>query len=195
MQTFVPWPDFNESASVLDNKRLNKQLLEGRQIYGILVSGRRSGAWVNHPAVKMWRNYDMALFEYLEAIKDECIYRNIQTKKNWDAIMDIHNNNWNRGSNTILPPWWDDDRIHLSHRQNLYKKDSEYYAYFVNDNRLSAVSCCDTCSYFWPVAGHAKEYTPDPNWQKDDPDNAMAVAMYIKNNKPVDKSLLINLDW
>lgn len=30
---------------------------------------------------------------------------------------------------------------------------------------------------------------------KDNPDNAIAVAMYIKNNKPVDKSLLINLDW
>jgi hypothetical protein len=30
---------------------------------------------------------------------------------------------------------------------------------------------------------------------KDNPDNAMAVAMYIKNNQPVNKTLLINLDW
>lgn len=30
---------------------------------------------------------------------------------------------------------------------------------------------------------------------KDNPEAALAVAMYIKNNKPVDKSLLINLDW
>jgi hypothetical protein len=30
---------------------------------------------------------------------------------------------------------------------------------------------------------------------QDNPENAMAVAMYIKNNKPVDKTLLINLDW
>ena len=30
---------------------------------------------------------------------------------------------------------------------------------------------------------------------KNKPENAMAVAMYIKNNQPVDKTLLINLDW
>lgn len=30
---------------------------------------------------------------------------------------------------------------------------------------------------------------------QDDPENALAVAMYIQNNKPVDKTLLINLDW
>lgn len=30
---------------------------------------------------------------------------------------------------------------------------------------------------------------------KDNPENAMAVAEYIKNNKPVDKTLLINLEW
>jgi len=30
---------------------------------------------------------------------------------------------------------------------------------------------------------------------KDNVDNALAVAMYIQKNKPVDKTLLINLDW
>lgn len=150
MQTFVPWPDFDESASVLDNKRLNKQLLEGRQIYQIIAENRTKGGWVNHPAVKMWRNYDNALFDYLLAIKIECSTRGIETTKNWDAITTMHKNNWHRGSKTVLPPWWNDDRVHLSHRQNLYKKDPEYYAYFVDDNRLSAVSCCDTCSYVWP---------------------------------------------
>lgn len=30
---------------------------------------------------------------------------------------------------------------------------------------------------------------------QDNPENAMAVAIYIQNNKPVDKTLLINLDW
>lgn len=30
---------------------------------------------------------------------------------------------------------------------------------------------------------------------QDNPENAMAVAVYIKNNAPVDRSLLINLNW
>lgn len=150
MQTFIPFSDFNESAASLDNKRLNKQLLEGRQIYQILAHNRTTGGWVNHPAVKMWRNYDNALFNYLVAIKNECNYRNIQTEKNWNAIIDLHESNWNRGTGIIMPPWLGDERVHLSHRQNLYNKDPDYYAFFADDNRLSAVSCCDKCNYFWP---------------------------------------------
>lgn len=148
MQTFVPYADEILSAAALDKKRLNKQLLEGRQIYSILASGRRTGAWVNHPAVKMWRHYDMALFKYLEAIKDECVYRGIQTEKNWDAILDIHDKNWNRGGNVVLPPWWGDERVHESHRNNLYVKDADYYSQFATAKR---VACCDKCNYFWPT--------------------------------------------
>ena len=151
MQTFVPWPDVYESARSLDNKRLNKQLLEGRQIYKILSSNQKTGGWVNHPAVNMWRNYDNALFFYLNAIKIECTYRDISTEKNWSEIMRMHEMNYFRGTSYDMPPWWGDERVHLSHRQNLYNKDPEYYAYFVEDNHLSAVSCCDTCSYFWPT--------------------------------------------
>ena len=51
MQTFVPFADFDMSAQSLDNKRLNKQLLEGRQVYQILADNRTKGGWVNHQAV------------------------------------------------------------------------------------------------------------------------------------------------
>lgn len=148
MQTFVPFADLSSSASSLDSKRLNKQLLEGRQIYGILSSGKRTGAWVNHPAVKMWRCYDNGLYEYLRVVKDECDHRGIQTKKNWDAIEEMHENNWNRGGNIVMPPWWGDERVHESHRNNLYVKDSDYYSDFESAHR---VTCCDKCNYFWPT--------------------------------------------
>ena len=148
MQTFVPFPELDYSAQCLDNKRLNKQLLEGRQIYNILSSGKTSGAWVNHPAVKMWRNYDNALYAYLINIYQECIARGIKADKNWEVIEQMHHWNWNRGSNTIMPPWWGDERVHQSHRNNLYVKDPEYYAEFHIDSR---VTCCDACNYFWPT--------------------------------------------
>jgi hypothetical protein len=148
MQTFVPFADSAASARVLDNKRLNKQLLEGRQIYNILASGKRTGAWVNHPAVKMWRNYDTGLYHYLYAIKRECDARGIQTEKNWTAIEDMHEHNWHRGDNVVMPAWWNDERVHESHRNNLYVKDSDYYAAFLTARR---VTCCDKCNYFWPT--------------------------------------------
>lgn len=156
MQTFVPFTDHSKSALVLDSKRLNKQLLEGRQIYSILSSGRKTGGWVNHPAVKMWRNFDNALFAYLEAMKDECVHRGIQTDKNWSAILDMHDKNWNRGSNTIMPSWWGDDRVHDSHRFNLYRKDPEFYGVFeYEQNKV----CCDKCNYFWPT--HVSMYSAE----------------------------------
>jgi hypothetical protein len=148
MQTFVPYADMLESAAVLDNKRLNKQLLEGRQIYSILANKRTKGGWVNHPAVKMWRNYDNSLFEYLIAIKYECDERGISTEKNWDAIQEMYDWNWDRGSNVIMPPWWGDERVHESHRNNLHVKDPEFYAEFRNASRIT---CCKDCNYFWPT--------------------------------------------
>jgi hypothetical protein len=148
MQTFVPYKSFIKSAVVLDNKRLNKQLLEGRQIYSILANNRTKGGWINHPAVKMWRNYDNALFEYLVAIKYECDDRGISTEKNWEAIQEMYDWNWDRGDSVVMPQWWGDERVHQSHRNNLYRKDPEYYVEFINDKR---VTCCDRCNYFWPT--------------------------------------------
>lgn len=156
MQTFVPYADVNESASVLDNKRLNKQLLEGRQIYNIIAGNRTTGGWVRHPAVLMWRNYDMGLYSYLTAMRDECESRGISWEKNWLAIEDIHNNNWHRGDSVVMPPWIGDERIHQSHRNNLYRKDPEYYAEFVNDG---FISCCPDCNYVW--ASHLLMYNDE----------------------------------
>lgn len=151
MQTFVPYADFDESAAVLDNKRLNKQLLEGRQIYQILASGKTKGGWVNHPATRMWRNHDNAFFSYLEAIKDECVRRGIQVDNNWAAITHTHEWNYFRGTGFTLPDWWGDERIHLSHRQNLYQKDPSWYGDFAYDFSLDKSRCCDRCNYFWPT--------------------------------------------
>lgn len=148
MQTFVPFTDNAMNAAVLDSRRLNKQLLEGRQIYKILANNQRSGAWANHPAVKMWRNYDTGLFEYLRHMKDECVNRGISTEKNWNALVNMHNNNWHRGDNIVMPPWWGDMLVHDSHKANLYRKDSDYYEQFKDAHNSP---CCDKCLYNWPT--------------------------------------------
>jgi len=154
MQTFVPFANFKRSAAALDNSRLNKQLLEGRQIYQILAENRTRGGWVNHPAVKMWRNYDNALYSYLDAIRQECDYRGISTEKNWVAINQMYDRNWYRGDNIVLPPWLGDVRVHQSHKGNLYRKNSEFYFQFSKVTEWE--TCCDKCNYFWPT--HTDQY-------------------------------------
>lgn len=161
MQTFLPFVyNFDLSAKSLDNKRLNKQLLEGRQIYAALL-GQTKG-WVNHPATKMWKNHENMLFKYLYAIKRECERRGIQTEKNWTAIEEMHESNYNRGDGLTIPGWMTDEqianKIEITHRGNLYKKDPDYYVEFYLESRkyLKHV-CCDTCNYYWYTHKLVKE--------------------------------------
>ncbi|CAB5220198.1 hypothetical protein UFOVP235_1, partial [uncultured Caudovirales phage] len=66
MQTFMPYETFATSAKVLDNKRLNKQITEARQIMRALARKRLGikAGWQNHPAVRMWEGHMLALQRY-----------------------------------------------------------------------------------------------------------------------------------
>ena len=83
MQTFVPLAttDFIQIAKTLDNKRLNKQALEGWQILMTLLeldplgNDRIPKGWANHPAVKMWRGSETLLMNYVVAMGVEWVSR------------------------------------------------------------------------------------------------------------------------
>ncbi|HEY6739659.1 MAG TPA: MSMEG_6728 family protein, partial [Actinopolymorphaceae bacterium] len=62
MQTFLPYPDFRQTARVLDPKRLGNQRSETLVI--VRVCHIRTYGWQNHPAVTMWRGYEQALISY-----------------------------------------------------------------------------------------------------------------------------------
>ena len=62
MQTFLPVPDFAETARILDDVRLGKQRVETYQIIRTL-DGVTKG-WRHHPAVKMWRGHEACLLDY-----------------------------------------------------------------------------------------------------------------------------------
>ena len=149
MQTFLPFKDFDDSARSLDNKRLNKQILEGYQILKVLNNPDPRAAWRNHPAVKMWRGHEQALFLYIKAMLEQADFRGIKTDKNKDNIYTLRLatlKNWGNG----YPSWFktDIDRVTESHRANLYRKDPEYYHEFSHEQ---ANPCCDKCQYYWPT--------------------------------------------
>src|SRR5689334_13967442 len=62
MQTFLPDPDFDESARLLDTARLGKQRVETLQILRALELP--DYGWAAHPAVLMWRGRVPALVAY-----------------------------------------------------------------------------------------------------------------------------------
>lgn len=136
MQTFLPYPDFEQTARVLDWRRLGKQRAEALTILRCL---RVPNRWVHHPAVRMWRGYEDALKAYLNACIDEWIrrgYRNNMEKMPHEPDPE-------------MPPWLGDPAFHRSHQSNLIRKDSAYYGPLFP-------GVPDDLPYVWPT-GDAQE--------------------------------------
>jgi hypothetical protein len=132
MQTFLPYPNFRQSMSVLDYRRLGKQRVEAYQILRALEG--KSKGWTNHPATRMWRGYEPALVHYMQCAIDEWTARGYN---NTMAVTTV--------GPLILPPWVGDDSIHSSHRSNLIRKDPVHYGSF-------GWSEDSSIPYYWPGA-------------------------------------------
>lgn len=127
MQTFLPYPDFHESAACLDIRRLGKQRVEVMQIL-CTITGLSDG-WSNHPAVRMWRPFPQALASYGLAICDQWRTHAYQdTCGDWlDQWLDLHGLSW---TDSMLPPWLGTPAFHASHRSNLLRKAPSHYTQF-----------------------------------------------------------------
>ncbi len=143
MQTFLAYPSFIKSAQVLDNKRLGKQRVECKQILKALLGEYNdTGAWVNHPATKMWRGYEYALCMYALHICNEWIKRGCA-----DTLLPYFLEQAPMHFKTYagaFPPWLGDEAVHASHRSNLLRKDPSHYSQFGWEEP-------DDLPYVWPV--------------------------------------------
>lgn len=116
MQTFLPYPNFEQSAKVLDRQRLGKQRVE--------VLTLLKGGWKNHPASKMWHGHERYLALYGMAICDEWISRGYK-----DTCREKIKFYFERQSGSP-PPWLGREDFHASHRSNLLRKSPDYYGKF-----------------------------------------------------------------
>jgi hypothetical protein len=153
VQTFLPYPSFEQSARVLDTKRLGKQRVECIQVVRGLV--RPDYAWRHHPAVLMWKGFEEALARYAytccevwgeRGFADTCAgtiaadlaphgVRTVRSQAELDAAG-------------ALPPWLGHEDFHRSHRSSLVRKDPAYYRPLFPD-------VPDDLEYVWPVRkGH-----------------------------------------
>jgi hypothetical protein len=120
VQTFLPYPDFQESARCLDNRRLGKQRVEGFQIMRVLIG--LSTGWQNHPAVRMWRGYVGSLANYTVVCCDEWIRRGYRDSIRFQVECLI-----TPYEKYALPYWLGNPEFHTSHRSNLLRKDPVFY--------------------------------------------------------------------
>ena len=137
MQTFLPYPDFAESARVLDDVRLGKQRVEAYQIVRTL-RGVTKG-WRHHPAVKMWRGHENALVDYGLAMCAEWTSRGRADTVAANLVA------YRNGNAEDRPRWLGDPAFHASHRSNLLRKDPAWYGQFGWDEP-------DDLDYVWPAS-------------------------------------------
>jgi hypothetical protein len=122
MQSFLPLPDFVESARVLDNKRLGKQRVECKQILKALNDPNYG--WQNHPAVKMWRGYETALEAYMNVCITEWVKRVFKN----NMPLCTYGNTYPLG--LVFPDWFCDSRFHAARCAALLFKDYNWYSRF-----------------------------------------------------------------
>jgi hypothetical protein len=153
VQTFLPYPDFERSARVLDAKRLGKQRVETIQVVRALT--RPTYGWANHPAVLMWKGYEEALGRYgltccevwtEHGFGDTCAVT-ISADLREFGIHTIRTQG-ELAAGEALPPWLGQERVHLSHQSALVRKDPEHYRPLFPD-------VADDVPYAWPVRSQA----------------------------------------
>ena len=111
MQVFIVGTPY-ETAEILDVKRLNKQIIENKQIMDAIL-GRGKG-WFNHPVVKSYKNhfhwlyyYNLCLFWYSRGDKP-------MAKKMSDKAM-------------AFKPNFHTEEYFNQMKRRLFEKDEEYY--------------------------------------------------------------------
>ncbi len=127
MQTFLPYPDFTDSAACLDLRRLGKQRVEAMQILHCIL-GIASEGWQHHPAVRMWQAYPQALCSYGIAVTEEWRSRGCHDSA-WTEFTRILDTfpDW---TDDCWPYWFGDPAFHAAHRSNLLRKSPEHYGNF-----------------------------------------------------------------
>jgi hypothetical protein len=146
VQTFLPFPDFVRSAEVLDSPRLGKQRVETLQVLRALELPEYG--WANHPAVRMWRGRTPALVLYgltmVRAWKDRGHADSTDVLIGEFAPQVQDATQQDLDALGLLPAWLGDDRVHLSHRSALVRKDPAHYRPLLGDD------VPDDLPYFWP---------------------------------------------
>ena len=158
MQVFLPEQSYKACAQVLDQKRLVKQLLEGRQILSALAE--ESKGWRKHPATRMFDGAEHELLLYLYEIKEEMNRRGYKWENNWSIITDKYNRNFRDNDfNTydyLKPGHPENHRLITTHRGRLYEKAPELYPQYIAEYHIyrNHVCCPGKCTYYWPVSSH-----------------------------------------
>lgn len=121
MQVFIPYADPFRTAAILDYRRLNKQVIECRQILKAIRG--ESKAWANHPVVKMYKDNTEWLEHYMHCMESYHAGA-LEEAKRHSELADA------------CRPEWMTQELCDHHKKRLWKKDCLHYIRFTDHKDL-----------------------------------------------------------
>ena len=115
MQVFIIGTPL-ETAKALDYKRLNKQIVECKQILDAMEG---IGAWKNHPCVLQYKMHSLWLKSYMRCL--------ICYSRGWVEDAEYHSN-----QAQSVKPFFHTVEFLEQMKRRLYTKDPIYYAQWMN---------------------------------------------------------------
>lgn len=148
MQTFLPYLSFTKVANILDNKRLNKQIVEAWQILTDRVPNK------NHPACLMWKNNKGTLIIYIKRLCKEYTERFDKVHAVQEKINELDTTPYHDKDIFFISN--DSERANIlcmSHKVNLLRKNFTYY----REKFGIETDSCEFLNeypegYFWPIS-------------------------------------------
>eukprot|EP00567_Pseudictyota_dubia_P008161 CAMPEP_0197464162 /NCGR_PEP_ID=MMETSP1175-20131217/63770_1 /TAXON_ID=1003142 /ORGANISM="Triceratium dubium, Strain CCMP147" /LENGTH=255 /DNA_ID=CAMNT_0043000107 /DNA_START=260 /DNA_END=1023 /DNA_ORIENTATION=- len=156
MITFLPSPDFETSARLLDDKRLGAQRYEAWSILKWLRLPEEYPKLVRAGYCRMWEGYETALVRYTNAMLREWARRGKNNKelRPEDPERGLEEENGDSGGNAVLmPPWMGCEELHSYHRHALIAKLPEHYGEF----GWAETGQKYNGSYPWPICLESKD--------------------------------------
>lgn len=132
-QVYMPYSDFTMTARCLDNKRLNKQITEAKQVFTFVEYGY--GFQGNPSPYKMWEGCGNAIGLYILALYSEWQNRWFTkqrggNKEHKAGEFVLYDRNWNAVKDIVYPKWYTDEKVFSSYRSALLYKDFDWYSKF-----------------------------------------------------------------
>lgn len=146
VNTFVIDSDHENTAKILDYRRLGKQRVEARQMITAIEefekNGVKSKGWFNHPGTQMWIGYVENLKLYFNVMCKEWVNRGYKQNMDFYELDPI--------KSQIKPYWVEWKPLHYSHMASLLRKDTKYYY-----TKLTYPYLYNIFGYIWPT--HLKQ--------------------------------------
>lgn len=151
-QTYLPSSDFSLVAKWLDNKRLNKQITEAKQV--LTANKYGYGRQGNPTPYKMWKGHDRLLISYGITLYVEWRFRLRDGRRGGKELHKageffLEESFKSSPTDISIPKWLGDERLHSNHRSVLLAKDFGWYSRW-NWQEVPAISVKTSYQYFIP---------------------------------------------